>query len=816
MHGELPQDYEDKKAKIVSKHTVESKDHNERGRKIDADLAAAMYESIHALSADQRHAALCLSGGGIRSATFGLGVLQGLARQNLLDRFSYLSTVSGGGYIGSWLSAWIHRHPDGRQGVIQNLNSLRESKIDPECEPIRRLREYSNYLTPQMGLLSADTWTWVAIYFRNLILNWLILVPLLAAVFIIPRLSVAVIMLNPDNSNASLTGNWRFGNYSTLLLVIGFILAVMAIDYVNENLPSTGNNRDQGTFLRRCLLPLLCSAIALTTAWAWFCNTQQEAPSLLAFVIFGAGLHLGGCLMYLLRLRGKHSRRAVKEVLSLSGIFSLILIIAAGGVGGALVWLAATSEMFSDMAQYAKYYACLASPLLLTLFLLAATAYIGLASYSTSDADREWWSRSGGWTLIAVVAWTVISGLVVFGPDQLFPLDRLASKIIASLGGISGIITIFLGKDASTPANNKERKKASLLDTLKDNAVTIAAPIFAAFIVVLVSFSTAWLLENLGFTQPSAALLISVMIVLVALGLTVGCFVNANKFSLNGAYQSRIIRSYLGASRSQRTPNRFTGFDPADNVAMHELLKGEKTQRFEKPLHVVNIALNLVKGEDLAWQERKAESFTVTPLHSGSFRLGYRRSNQYGGRKGPDGGDGISLGTAVAISGAAASPNMGYHSSPVVTFLLALFNVRLGWWLGNPGKAGDKTFRKRGPTFAVGPLIKETFGLTNEKASYVYLSDGGHFENLGLYEMVLRRCRVIFVSDAGCDPHCNLEDLGNAIRKVRIDLGVPITFEAFKIYARDDVHKRLSNATLLAPFNIPTSMEAARKNRMVS
>jgi len=197
--------------------------------------------------------------------------------------------------------------------------------------------------------------------------------------------------------------------------------------------------------------------------------------------------------------------------------------------------------------------------------------------------------------------------------------------------------------------------------------------------------------------------------------------------------------------------------------------------------------LNLVKGDNLAWQERKAESFTVSPLHAGSYRpeLGYRRSNLYGGRKGLDGGDGISLGTAVAISGAAASPNAGYHSSPVVTFLLALFNVRLGWWLGNPGVAGKKTFRQRGPAFAIRPLIEETFGLTTDTKPYVYLSDGGHFDNLGLYEMILRRCHVIVVSDAGCDPKCELDDLGGAVRKVRADFGVPIEFTTgFYVYAR--------------------------------
>jgi hypothetical protein len=130
----------------------------------------------------------------------------------------------------------------------------------------------------------------------------------------------------------------------------------------------------------------------------------------------------------------------------------------------------------------------------------------------------------------------------------------------------------------------------------------------------------------------------------------------------------------------------------------------------------------------------------------------------------------------MAISGAAASPNMGYHSSPSITLLLALFNVRLGWWLGNPGKEGNDTYKDEGPATAIKPLVQETFGLTTDDSPYVYLSDGGHFENLGLYEMVRRRCRYIVVVDAGCDPDFGFEDLGNAVRKIFIDLGIRITF----------------------------------------
>ena len=131
----------------------------------------------------------------------------------------------------------------------------------------------------------------------------------------------------------------------------------------------------------------------------------------------------------------------------------------------------------------------------------------------------------------------------------------------------------------------------------------------------------------------------------------------------------------------------------------------------------------------------------------------------------------------MAISGAAASPNMGYHSSPSITLLLALFNVRLGWWLGNPGKEGDKTYTQEGPDRAIVPLVEETFGLTTDTRPWVYLSDGGHFENLGLYEMVRRRCRLILAIDAGCDPDFAFEDLGNAVRKIYIDLGIRIRLQ---------------------------------------
>ena len=84
-------------------------DETELRERVNEAMVEEFYEWIRVNKV--KRSALCLSGGGIQSGIFALGLLQGLARHNLIEKFHYLSTVSGGGYIGSWLTAWIHRHP---------------------------------------------------------------------------------------------------------------------------------------------------------------------------------------------------------------------------------------------------------------------------------------------------------------------------------------------------------------------------------------------------------------------------------------------------------------------------------------------------------------------------------------------------------------------------------------------------------------------------------------------------------------------------------------------------------------------------------
>ena len=719
-----------------------------------------IYESIHRMNPTR--SALCLSGGGIRSATFGLGVLQGLARRNLLNQFDYLSTVSGGGYIGSWLTAWIRRDPEGLNGVCAQLGQRPQNTSTPEPEPISWLRNYSSYMSPRLGLLSADSWTLVGTYLRNLILDWLVLLPFFLSLLTVPLFYRAIL-----SAEAGPQLRLAFASLGAVLLLVN-------LTYLHLCRPSLWKLRQSETwtwfesqrlFLFVSLLPLLVGVSLLTIAWEWFRQAGHELndltlfglPSLLTLALGAAALHTIAWFIVTLILR-----RPMESGWQFLELFTIVM---SGLMGGGFLWMALTLlARYTSIMNYADWYTCSAVPVFLSLFLLAATFFIGSASRLTGDGDREWWGRAGSWVLIGNVAWAGAAGIVIVGPWALSQL----STWVASAGGLTGLLTVMIGFSAKTAAKPEEEEPGWWMQLGRRCYLLLLVPLTVVVILIILARANAAILDGASWFE-----VIQYIVGMALFSVLMSFVVNINKFSLHSMYRNRLIRAYLGASRGKaRRPNSFTGFDPGDNIQMAEL--APKDGPIQKPLHVVNIALNLVHGQRLAWQQRKAQSFTVSPLHCGSFvnQLGYRRSDKYGNNPAVD--QAITIGTALAISGAAASPNMGYHSSPAVALLLTLFNVRLGWWLGNPGEAGKHTYTRSCPEFAVGPLLAEAFGFTNEQKRYIYLSDGGHFENLGLYEMVLRRCHCILVADAGCDEKVEFQDLGNAIRKIRIDLGIDI------------------------------------------
>ena len=712
--------------------------------------------------------ALCLSGGGIRSSSFAIGVMQGLASLGLLDEFDYMSTVSGGGYAGSWLSAWrFHDRPGVRpsgcdaMSVDEQLAGGCGNPQEPEPEPLQHVRAFSRYLDPAVGALSLDVWTIVVTVCRNLIANWLVLLPLLAAAIVLPRVYYALVDFGAQQNPLFPAARLETATY--VLLACAVLGGLLGLRFIILNLPSGGGGRrSQKEFILGCLLPIVLSAICLTLYWAW--DNELTGTRMATFTLsVGAGVaHVAGWVIW----GGKIGRRLRTWIGAAAG--SLVTV-------GSLWFI--EQRVFVDPLGRAWLYTMTAVPLVLLGVELAGVLFIAVAAGAMEDDDYEWWARAGAWILIVVVLWLAGGAVVFLSPavailfmhaDPASAADQAqAQTVLQSLSGIAALLT---GGAAAKAAGSLTSKERSLL---KRAVFALAAPTFVVCVVVVISAADYLMLireQTLfrWYPHPFGAGLEQILVLAVALGLIgfgMSLLVNVNRFSLHGMYRSRLIRTFLGASRTKgsRKPNPFTGFDPADNVDMADL------RAIQRPIHVLNVTLNVVSTNRLAWQDRRAESFTVSPFHCGSHCLGYRPSDEYGNR--------ISLGTAMTLSGAAVAPNQGSQSAPALTFLLTLFNARLGAWLGNPGPVGETTWRRRDPRIGPMPLLSEMFGRTTDANPYVYLSDGGHFDNIGLYEMVLRRCHYIVISDAGCDPTYNFEDIGNAIRKIRIDLGIPITFD---------------------------------------
>lgn len=766
---------------------------------------AALYGLIH--KSPEPPLALCLSGGGIRSATFCLGAIQGLAQRGLLERFHYLSTVSGGGYIGSWLSAWISAPGSSLGQVIQALAQPRSDPGAGEPAPITRLRAYSNYLSPVWGL-STDLLTLVAIFLRNLLLNWLVLWSLLLGVVALPR--VYLMLLGPESG--------VLADYSVWVAAVLVVALIIGAAYVFADLPPVGPDTDaySDRFAWYCFLPVTLSLVLLAALGVW-------KPKLLAawwcYALAGAAIHAVAAAVGLF---WRHCRDLPPRPKLWA---DLPLMMLSGAVGGAVLWWSHAQLALRQPLSFAErqWYATLGPPLLLVLFWLLAALFAGVSRRVSNEEDREWLSRSGARWLGAAVIWLLAFILAVHVPQWLLSLPMFSTPgggtTLALVGLVLGAVSSAAGYWGKHGADIK-RQVQGLLRATGLRLLDLASAAFVVLLVVFASYLLSLGIERHGavdgrvdyiraeattaiapaakegtlvagaartlFDAPSglagegkafayvlehAPLWTAVLpFGLLALAALVSWLLGVNTFSLHGMYGNRLVRAYLGAVRPMRNPHWFTGFDPNDNPKLFCTAAARPRRLF----HVINAALNIAKasGDRLEWQQRKAASFTMTPLRCGSADLGFVSTLDYSGDDG-----GMSLGRAMTISGAAATPNMGYHTSALVAFVMTFFNVRLGWWLPSPGPKGSAIRSLSEPWVGLLALIREASARTTETRRWVYVSDGGHFENLGLYEMVKRRCRVVVVVDASCDPRYEFEDLENAIRKVRVDLGVPIEFD---------------------------------------
>jgi hypothetical protein len=867
----------------------------------NSPLPAGDVEATYRREVQARNqAALCLSGGGIRSAAFSLGVLKVLAARGLLTQFHYLSTVSGGGYIGGWLSRWIAEDPDQNAANIEEVLGRRE-----EISQVSNLRANSNFLTPKTGITSADTWTGILLWVRNVLLNWTVFIPALMFAVFAPNLYLAFLTWFATLAQGRAT---LFGlDLALALLWIGGIGLTIATLQGVRNIPShrTGDGLSGGQVgwwivtplaLWASLVPLVLVAGSHTVKLE-FQMFGTSLPILKWLLVFSFGAKIIGYVIAAI-INPRNLWLYVKNFLTwviVAAIATAALWFAIWVIDGLSTFLPEQEHLLMlagegidpKVAAFVFLLAIL-GPLGVNLaHLLLSTLYVGFRSVGfLDDADREWLARLSAVSVFPALLWAVFAAICLFLPFVFFenkwltsmPWGSTFSWLSKALGVVSGFIAVLGGKSATTKPDVANGPPKSGTDKAVDIVVRLATLIFIAFLFATLAYVERTVADALvelankivkahgKFDPPLVFILLRVLVflagfvpvyllwyilsrkmgvlvlavlallvlsvnhvfadamgswlagldnwsggheVLIAQGFIAAALfliiaiaamkIDVNRFSMHGVYRNRLVRAFLGGARASRAVDPFTDFDPADNRRVSELRAQKNGRRVLYP--VINVTLNLVGGQNLAWQERKASSFIITPFYCGSAILGdkitgaatanspqkwtgaYVETKDYGSNE-PDldrETTGISLGTAITISGAAASPSMGYNSSPATAFLMTLFNVRLGAWLANPAAEIPKAEVQAGPTSALKPLLTEALGLTDAKSDNVYLSDGGHFDNLGIYEMIRRRCRYILVVDADQDENFDFGDLARSVRFAAIDLNAKIEFTSIKM-----------------------------------
>jgi hypothetical protein len=483
-------------------------------------------------------------------------------------------------------------------------------------------------------------------------------------------------------------------------------------------------------------------------------------------------------------------------------------------------------------SAYYVWYAYVFGPALVLLGnTLAVVVFIGLVGRSSADWRREWWTRFGAWLSISGAVFLAVGIAAIFSYGIVVWLFDAAGKEINEVGWwkIAGAVVAWLGSAlAGSLAGNSEKTRGN--QGSSSNALQWVAQIGAVIFIVGAVLALSGLLHKIlvqifmnnplaSWWEDLACLLYggsaplraesscvatrmlpyfwTVLLLLVGIAWLFSWRFDLNTFGLNQFYRNRLVRCYLGATRWEpgaRNPDRFTGFDDKDDFDVTRLryspppvskgASGEDGQPFRGPFPIINCTLNLGGSSDLSVKTRQSASFIVTPFHCGSSRPRVGFASLATDRKFADG---VSLGEALSVSGAAASPNMGYNTSPLVAILLTMFNVRLAWWFPNPGLKSSPFDSGALSGLANAEYLAEEFlGLADETSHYVNVSDGGHFENLGIYELVRRRTKVIICSDAECDPALGFGSLGNVIRICETDFKAKIDIDVDSIRKQDD------------------------------
>lgn len=739
--------------------------------------AMALHEELPPLNG------LSLSGGGIRSASFGLGVIEALSELGVLNQFHYVSSVSGGGYAASWLAAWSYREPDGVIGVQRTLREAATSASPPT--QVRYLSRYVTYLAPRTGALSADLWSLISAYLRNLVITLGTTLPSLACIVAIPLLLVLW--------SAAWRGESLAATLSLQACLGTLVLSSFAVRVLSEASSTMDALRNAArarmlSWIHPAAGGMAFAIFASASDWrqwsADFLALHGHPFNLTAFIILVAASFAPA----IQHVRDQMARSAAARWrdtawVGLRALFArlrhagaTLFAVAVAGVAlatSALViqWIAAQLIGVADLLPLM----CVAlGPLAWCVAtMLGEFAYQAIVNRHLDDGDREWIARFTGLSLTYAVIWFLLCAITLLVPALSWATSHW--WVVIAMGGALAALRYFLPQFLLPVVVG-----LATMATLYVVGLTLLSPIAPALLRGPADDMSAHLVNiaSIGTLVWGGLCVAAALLILAP---------NINRFSMHALYRDRLVRTFLGASRdrdrsesdrgipegqekqfAKRDASPFHDFDPNDNPLLCWLKSSPDWRpNHWMPVFILNAALNRTWQSMEPGRVSKAHSFSFTPFSCGSAPTNYCTTADYIAKEG-----GLTLGTAMATSGAALSSRSGRYDSRMLSFFLTLMNLRLGTWLGNPDN--NDTRGRAGPASSVLTLLSELLGGRGASQDWVHLSDGGHFENLGTYELLRRGCSKIVAIDSSADPDRTFEDLANLIRLARDELNISI------------------------------------------
>ena len=724
---------------------------------------------------------LSLSGGGIRSGLFNLGVLQGLSRLGILKLVDILSTVSGGGYIGGCLSALLSiKDPDGKELNDDDLFTYQE-KDKPlfstswERFPLRDSfkpdKDYKQGTLRCGEVYGPKPFVWSRRFDAKDEMNHLrnhsnYLLPGGSHFFTMFRSAGALILnfLGPFFWFTSLI-LWTTAMYMAVISMV----SEMSHSYFTFD---TSSFADALHFLRATLIGYP-SSVDLQKA----INLILASISTL-FIISATSLPV---------LTGK--KREVQFFPSWFGValalnlFILTSIVLQAGQG---------SVLLHQLPLFLLDPLCVVGLNIVVVFVVYAASTLRCAF--GSPRYRSFLYLIGGSQVIMLI-YALFFALVPF-------MIKIASGVVVPVMQVflAFCIKYLLGGEIGEQAKQSLFRK--YLIRFKELFLNLSVSLFVLLFVISAGcfldryvwdgdwlFNTQMLqVDWLGFSK------VLIMALLMFWGLPL---FNFNRLSNHYFYRDRLSDAFLTTSLKQK--NSRNGSSWLQNTAcivrnlsemkmshLHGVVAGKHKRDISDsvaamgPYHIINATLNLTGSHELAGLKRKTEPFIFSRLFTGSERTGYIRT--------ADAYPGLSLARAITTSGAAVAPIMGKMTTRFSSFACTILGMRLGLWIKNPKwlfatiKAHDFDGRnhKKSPKdldkirYWMRPLFRELTGSASAEDE-IYISDGGHCgDNLGIVPLLKRRAKLVIASDSECDPDYFFNSLNSSLRCIFVDEGIKI------------------------------------------